>query len=103
VAYPVLDRDFVEHVLKRLADEGAEGLPSPKAASNAFTVLGNRPEELIRALRLLRAQLPPGADPDTYLPVIAATLRSSAASAELLRLDQLGGLDHASRVDVWIS
>jgi hypothetical protein len=92
VAYPVLDGDFVEYLLKRLADEGAEGSPSPKAATDAFNVLGNRPEELIKALRLLRAQLPPRADPDTYLPVIAATLRSSAASAELLRLDQLGGL-----------
>ena len=92
VAYPVLDRDFVEHVLKRLADEGAEGLPSPKVATDAFKVVGNRPEELIKALRLLRTQLPQGADPDTYLPVIAATLRSSAASAELLRLEQLGGL-----------
>jgi hypothetical protein len=92
VAYPVLDGEFVEYLLKRLADEGAEGSPSPKAATEAFNVLGNRPEELIKALRLLRAQLPPRADPDTYLPVIAATLRSSAASAELLRLDQLGGL-----------
>jgi hypothetical protein len=92
VAYPVLDRDFVEHVLKRLAEEGADGLPSPKVATDAFSVLGNRPEELLKALRLLRTQLPQGADPEAYLPVIAATLRSSAASAELLRLDQLGGL-----------
>jgi AAA ATPase domain len=92
VDYPLLDGDFVEYVLKRLADEGAEHLPSQKVATDAFKVLGNRPEELIKALRLLRAQLPPRADPNTYLPVIAATLRSSAASAELLRLDQLGGL-----------
>jgi hypothetical protein len=92
VAYPVLDQDFVGHVLKRLAEEGAESLPSPKVATDAFKVVGNRPEELIKALRLLRTQLPQGADPDTYLPVIAATLRSSAASAELLRLEQLGGL-----------
>jgi hypothetical protein len=92
VDYPVLDRDFVEHMLKRLADEGVESLPCAEVATEAFDVLGNRPEELIKALRLLRAKLPSGADPDKYLSVIAATLRSSAASAELLRLDQLGGL-----------
>jgi hypothetical protein len=36
--------------------------------------------------------LPPGGDPDAYLPVIAATLRSTAADIELAKVEQLGGL-----------
>lgn len=93
VAYPVLTDDFVEYVLGRLAQEGAGGLPSLKAVTNAFKVVGNRPEELIKALRLLlRTQLPQEADPDTHLAAIAATLRTSAAGVELMRLEQLGGL-----------
>ncbi|MBY0440077.1 MAG: ATP-binding protein [Burkholderiales bacterium] len=92
VPYPVLDGDYVEHLLQRLADEGAGPLPSGATALAAFRTLGHRPEELIKALRLLQAQLPPGASPEAHLPVIAATLRSTAADAELMKVEQLGGL-----------
>jgi hypothetical protein len=92
VAYPVLNGDFVEHVLKRLAVEDTRGLPSLIAATDAFRVVGNRPEELVKALRLLRMQLAPAGNPDAHLAVIAATLRTTAADAELIRLEQLGGL-----------
>jgi len=92
VAYPVLNGDFVEYVLKRLAVEDTRGLPSLVAATDAFRVVGNRPEELVKALRLLRMQLAPGGNPDAHLAVIAATLRTTAADAELIRLEQLGGL-----------
>lgn len=91
VAYPVLDRDYVEHLLERLAEEGMAGLPSPDAAVAAFQTLGNRPEELIKALRQLR-HLPEGSNPDEYLPVIANTLRSTATDLELMKLEQLGGV-----------
>ena len=63
--------------------------------ADAFKVVGNRPEELVRALRLLRTQLTRGGDPDAHLSVIAATLRTTAADAELMRLEQLGGLANA--------
>ena len=100
VAYPVLGIDYVEHLLTRLAAEpGADGeggvawpLPSLEVASDAFATLGHRPEEMIRALELLRSQLPPGADPNAHLPVIAATLRTAAVDLELVKVELLGPL-----------
>jgi hypothetical protein len=92
VAYPVLGDDFVEYVLERLANEGAKALPSLAAATIAFRTLGHRPEELVKALRIMRMQPPAGGNPDVHLAIIAATLRTAAADAELMRLEQLGGL-----------
>lgn len=92
VPYPVLGADYVEHLLRRLAKEGAATLPSLAVATQAFATLGNRPEEMLKALRQLSRHLPPGADPDEHLPVIAATLRSTAADIELTKVEQLGGL-----------
>ena len=40
---------------------------------HAITTLGNRPEEMLKALRQLSRHLPAGANPDEHLPVIAAT------------------------------
>lgn len=92
VPYPVLNGDYVEHLLKRLAQEGATPLPSLAVATQAFATLGNRPEEMLKALRQLSRYLPPGGNPDVHLPVIAATLRSTAADIELMKVEQLGGL-----------
>jgi len=92
VPYPVLSGDYVEHLLKRLAHEGAAPLPSLAVAIQAFETLGNRPEEMLKALRQLSRHLPPGGNPDEHLPVIAATLRSTAADIELMKVEQLGGL-----------
>lgn len=91
VAYPVLDREYVAYLLGRLATEGFTALPSLDVAVAAFQTLGNRPEEMIKALRQL-LHLPPGSQPDEHLPVIANTLRSTAADIELMKLEQLGGL-----------
>ena len=92
VPYPVLNGYYVEHLLKRLAQEGAKALPSLAVATHAFETLGNRPEEMLKALRQLGRHLPPGGKPDAHLPVIAATLRSTAADIELIKVEQLGGL-----------
>lgn len=92
VPYPVLGTDYVEQVLTRLSQEGAANLPSLAVATESFNMLGNRPEELLRALRLLARQLPIGGKPDEHLPVIAATLRSAAADIELMKVEQLGAL-----------
>ncbi len=92
IAYPVLSEDYVEHLMRRLAREGAVTLPSLAVASRAFATLGNRPEELLKALRQLDRHLPQGANPDEHLPVIAATLRSTAADIELMKVEELGGL-----------
>ncbi len=88
----MLNGDYVEHLLKRLAQEGAAPLPSPAVAIQAFETLGNRPEEMIKALRHLSRHLPPGANPDEHRPVIAATIRSTAADIELMKVAQLEGL-----------
>jgi len=92
VPYPVLNGDCVKHLLERLDREGAEATPTLQVAIRAFETLGNRPVEMIKALRQLRRHLPPGGDPDEHLPVIAATLRSTAAGIERMKLEQLGGL-----------
>ena len=92
VPYPVLDADYVEHLLKRLQQEGAVRLPTLEVAVQAFATLGNRPEEMLKALRQLSRHLPPGGNPDEHLPVIAATLRSTAADIELMKVEQLGSL-----------
>ena len=91
VPYPVLNGDYIDYLLKRLAKEGAVRLPSAAVATQAFITLGNRPEEMLNALRQLR-HLPPGGKPDEHFPVIAATLRSTAADIELMKVEQLGGL-----------
>ena len=90
--YPVLDQPYVRHVLQRLRDEGMEPLPSEEAAWTSFQALGHRPEEFLRALGQLRASASSGLAPDQLLPVIAATLRGSAADLELLKVEQIGGL-----------
>ncbi len=92
IPYPVLDADYVAHLLERLKAEGMTVQPSLDVATQAFRTLGARPEELLRALRELRSLLPPQADPDAYLPVIAGTLRSTAADVELMKVEQLGAL-----------
>jgi hypothetical protein len=92
IAYPVLDADYVQYLLERLRGEGLTAPPSLEAATQAFRTLGARPEEMLRALRELRTLMPPGGAPDQFLPVIAGTLRSTAADVELMKVEQLGGL-----------
>jgi hypothetical protein len=92
VDYPLLDGDYVAHLLQRLSQEGIVTLPSPTIALDAFRTLGNRPEEMLRALRQLTHSLPVGGKPDDYLPVIAATLRSTAADIEFRKIEELGEL-----------
>lgn len=92
IPYPVLDVHYVQHLLDRLAQEGVKNLPTLQAAVEAFRTLGNRPEEIIKALRQLQLHLPAGGNPDDYLPIVASTLRASAADIELAKVEQLGSL-----------
>lgn len=92
IAYPVLDADYVDFILARLAHDSVQKLPSRDATIAAFRTLGNRPEELLRALRQLQMILPSDGDPDATLGIIAATLRTSMADTELAKVEQLGGL-----------
>lgn len=91
--YPVLDLEYVRHVLQRLRAEDGKPLPSEVMAWEAFQTLGHRPEEFLRALGQLQASSSSsGLEPDQLLPVIAATLRGTAADLELQKVEQLGGL-----------
>ena len=90
--YPVLGNDYVEHLFKRLASEGVDRLPALDVAGRAFAMLGNRPEEMLMALRQLRQHESSMASPDELFPVIASTLRSATADLELMKVSQLGGL-----------
>ncbi|MCT0224874.1 ATP-binding protein, partial [Synechococcus sp. CS-1328] len=77
----------------RVQDSGMAALPSLDTAWSAFQTLGHRPEEFLRALAQLQASsTASGLSPDQLLPVIAATLRSSAADLELQKVEQIGGL-----------
>ncbi|WP_411872236.1 AAA family ATPase [Vulcanococcus limneticus] len=92
--YPVLDQDYVSHVLQRLRETSVRQLPSQQTAWSAFQTLGHRPEEFLRALGQLQASSSTGSglEPDQLMPVIAATLRGSAADLELQKVEQIGGL-----------
>jgi len=92
IPYPVLDADYVDYLLERLRATVAANLPSSAVAVQAFRTLGNRPEEMVKALRQLQLSIPAGSNPDAYLPVIAATLRSAAADIELAKVEQMGSL-----------
>ncbi|MDO8279567.1 MAG: ATP-binding protein [Burkholderiaceae bacterium] len=92
VPYPLLEGDYVAFLMDRIAGDGAKELPSLDAANKAFQALGNRPEEMLKALRQLQTSVPPGRSPDEFLPVIAATLRGAAADVELHRIEELGDL-----------
>ncbi len=92
VAYPVLESDYVEYLLRRMEAEGLKALPTLGAAVQAFKTLGNRPEELLKAFRQVAFHTPEGTSPDTILPVVAVTLRSTAADVDLVKLDRIGAL-----------
>lgn len=88
VDYPTLGEDYVAHLLQGITGEGAKVVPGLATAFAAFQTLGRRPEEMIRALRLLQQQVP--GDADRTLPVIAATLKAAAADVELRKVEDLG-------------
>lgn len=90
VDYPTLGEDYVQHVLQLLQHEGGQVVPSLAVAVQSFALLGSRPEELLRALRLLQ-QYQPG-EADQFLPVIAATLKETAADVEIKKIEDLGDL-----------
>ena len=98
VPFPLLGRDYVEHLLQQAAAGGlGAGMPSAEVAWQAFQSLGQRPEEMLRALRqqLIALQEQPHLKPDEVFPVVASTLRNALAGEELRRLEGLGGLAEA--------
>lgn len=94
-AYPLLGTDYVQYDLARAIDDGITVTPSAEAANTGFMDLGNRPEELRKALRQLAASKLVGSDPDATFAVIVQTLRSAPADLELRTLESLGTLADA--------
>jgi hypothetical protein len=87
LSYPTLGEDYVEYLLDAVHGEGAK-VPSLAVAVAAFETLGHRPEELLRALRMVQQYV--AQQVDTFFPVIALTLKSAAADVELRKIEDLG-------------
>jgi hypothetical protein len=92
--FPVLGLDFIEYVLQQVRPQLGAMVPSATVTEAAFRRMGSRPEELMKALSVLRA-LPPGANPDEHLPTIAQALGAAAADIELQKIEAFGPLAQA--------
>ncbi len=92
--FPVLGRDFVDHVLAQVRPQLGAMAPSAGVTEEAFKRMGSRPEELMKALNVLRA-LPHGANPDEHLPTIAQAFGAAAADIELQKIESFGPLAQA--------
>ncbi len=92
--FPVLGRDFIEYILEQVKPQLGDKAPSITITEDAFKRMGSRPEELMKALNVLR-RLPQGANPDEHLPTIAESLGAAAADIELQKIEALGALAEA--------
>jgi len=92
--FPVLGRDFIEYVLQQVKPQLGDKAPSIAVTQEAFKRMGSRPEELMKALNVLRT-LPQGANADEHLPTIAESLGVAAADVELQKIEALGPLAEA--------
>lgn len=95
VDYPLLGMDYVNDLMEKLRASQARQLPSNQAVGEAFSMLGHRPEDLLRALRQLLQGQALSAGMDATLKVIAETLRNGSADLELTKVEQLGTLAEA--------
>ncbi|RZJ60007.1 MAG: ATP-binding protein [Acidovorax sp.] len=92
--FPVLGRDFIDYVLEQVRPQLGAMLPSADITEAAFRSMGSRPEELMKALNVLRS-LPADALPDEHLPTIAQSLGAAAADVELQKVEAMGPLAEA--------
>lgn len=92
--FPVLGRDFIDYVLEQVRPQLGAMLPSADVTESAFRSMGSRPEELMKALNVLRS-LPADALPDAHLPTIAQSLGAAAADVELQKVEAMGPLAEA--------
>ncbi len=92
--FPVLGLEFIDHVLEQVKPHLGAMTPSASVTEEAFRRMGSRPEELMKALNILRT-LPQGANPEEHLPTIAQALGAAAADIELQKIDAFGPLAQA--------
>ncbi|MBV7543248.1 AAA family ATPase [Acidovorax sp. sic0104] len=92
--FPVLGRDFIDYVLEQVRPQLGAMLPSADVTESAFRSMGSRPEELMKALNVLRS-LHADALPDEHLPTIAQSLGAAAADVELQKVEAMGPLAEA--------
>lgn len=90
--YDLLGKDFVQWQLDRIAATPGVALPSLDAAWQGFQAMGNRPEELLKALVQLQSTQAP---PDQAFDIISATLATAAADVELQAIQDFGDLGKA--------
>lgn len=97
VSFRVLDGDFVAWRLARIAKEEPQAtLPSIESAIQGFRMMGNRPEELGKALVELQRQFKPaGISADQLYLSISQTRASAAAEVEIAAIEGFGLLGMA--------
>ena len=97
--YDLLGRDFVQWQLSRVAATPGAVLPNQGAAGQCFQAMGNRREELFKALVQLQSTQAP---PDQTFAIISETLATAAADVEPQAIQDFGDLGKAifSRVTV---
>ena len=90
--YQPLSQEFVAWKLAQLESTPDVILPSLEVAFSGFQTMGNRPEELLKALVQLQSTT---ISADQAFPIICATLASAAADSELHALEEFGQLGEA--------
>jgi hypothetical protein len=92
-SFEPLGKDYVGWFLRRIE---AAGLLTPPldVADEGFHRMGNRPEELTRAIRQFQDEVAAGrgADPTKSFATICATLAASAADIEIQAIEDAGDL-----------
>jgi hypothetical protein len=97
--FPLLGEDFIDYVLAHVVNLLGSKLPTKAILMQAFEQCGHRPEELMKALHLLR-DMDENTEGSTHLLTIARTLAFASADAELQKVEALGDL--AIAVFGWI-
>ncbi len=91
-SYEVLGKDFVQWQLGRVAPTPGVVLPGLEVTWAGFLTMGNRPEELLKALVQLQSAAAPA---DQAFPIICATLATAAADVELRAIEDFGAVGQA--------
>ena len=89
--FPLLGESFIDYVMEQVAEVLGAKLPTKTTMVQAFEQCGHRPEELMKALHILRGMQEP-VDQKAQLLTIARTLAYASADVELQKIEALGDL-----------